>query len=67
MNEKVIRTSPEPHCPECGGRMVLRRPSPGQDWDAFWGCGSYPDCRGTREINDDGTPDMDDGPVGRWD
>lgn len=50
-----IRTKPEPYCPECGGRMVLRRPKPGQTWESFWGCRQYPDCRGTRtveEVND---------------
>ena len=33
-----------PNCPRCGGPMRLRT---GQFGD-FWGCLSYPDCRGTR-------------------
>ena len=55
-----IQTSPAPHCPSCGGRMVLRRPKPkaAKQFDPFWGCANYPDCTGTREILDDGKPDM---------
>ncbi len=36
--------------------MVLRRPKPYQSFEPFWGCGQYPDCRGTRsvvEVNED--------------
>jgi ribosomal protein L37AE/L43A len=29
MSTKVIRTKPEPYCPDCGARMTLRRPSKG--------------------------------------
>jgi four helix bundle suffix protein len=40
-----------PECPECGARMVKRTAragkTPGQP---FWGCGRYPECRGTREF-----------------
>jgi len=31
--------------------MVLRRPKPGQSWDAFWGCNRFPDCKGTMNID----------------
>ena len=55
-----IRTKPVPYCPECGAKMALKRPRPGQDWDPFWGCALYPDCRGTRQIQEDGTPEADD-------
>lgn len=55
-----IRTKPEPSCPDCGARMVLRRPRSNQDWEPFWGCGQYPECRGTRQIRADGTPEDDD-------
>jgi DNA topoisomerase-3 len=47
-----IRTKPEPYCPECGARMVLRRPKPSQVFDPFWGCSQYPDCKGTRSVKD---------------
>ena len=54
-----IRTKPEPYCPECGAKMALRRPKPSQDFEPFWGCSQYPDCRGTRrvvEVNEDQLP-----------
>ena len=51
-----IRSKPEPWCPECGAMMVLRRPKSYQDWNAFWGCPGYPDCEGTRNIDEDGLP-----------
>ena len=55
-----IQAKPEPFCPLCGAKMVLRRPKPHQSWDAFWGCSQYPDCAGTRQIGLDGKPEMDD-------
>ena len=55
-----IRTKPEPYCPDCGGRMSLRRSKPSQDWDSFWGCSSYPSCKGTRQIMHDGRPEGDE-------
>jgi len=33
-------------CPRCGQPMVVRNGSYG----AFWGCSTYPNCRGTREV-----------------
>jgi len=54
----IIQTKPEPYCPECGARMVLRKPPPGKDWKPFWGCNRYPECRATRSIQVDGKPDM---------
>jgi len=38
-----------PSCPKCGSRMVMitarKGPQPGS---SFWGCTTYPKCRGTR-------------------
>jgi len=56
----AVRTKPEPYCPDCGARMVLRRPRPNQDWEPFWGCNRFPNCRGVRHIQEDGTPEEDD-------
>ena len=57
---RVIHTKPEPYCPDCGAKMVLRRPPPGKDWEPFWGCNRFPDCRGKRAINPDGSFESDD-------
>ena len=55
-----VRTKPEPYCPDCGAaHMKLRRPRPGQDWQPFWGCTNFPECRGVRQIDDDGLPQED--------
>lgn len=54
-----IRTKPEPYCPQCSAKMILRRPKPYQDWSPFWGCQKYPECKGTRlvkEVNEDRLP-----------
>lgn len=40
----VDRRPLEPTCPRCGTMMVQRSSRYGD----FWGCGRYPDCRGTR-------------------
>lgn len=57
-----IQTKPEPWCPLCGARMVLHKPGPGKKTRrAFWGCSEWPDCEGTREIREDGTPEDDEG------
>lgn len=55
-----IQAKPEPHCLQCGAKMVLRRPKGHLDWDPFWGCSQYPDCKGTRQIMEDGTPETDE-------
>lgn len=36
----------DPPCPMCGGQMVKRDSSRGE----FWGCKSFPKCKGTRDI-----------------
>jgi ssDNA-binding Zn-finger/Zn-ribbon topoisomerase 1 len=41
--------------------MRLRRPNPGQAWEPFWGCGRYPACKGTRNIDfETGAAESDD-------
>lgn len=49
----MVIIKPEPYCPCCGARMVLRRPKPGSynKFDPFWGCSQYPDCHGKRNID----------------
>ena len=40
-----------PACPKCGSPMVRRTARQGaRAGDPFWGCGSYPKCRGVRAI-----------------
>ncbi len=62
---KII-TKPEPYCPDCGAKMRLRRPKADQDWPHFWGCSTYPDCKGTRNIDSDGKPADDSIEVEDW-
>lgn len=43
--------SATPHCPKCGTLMVKRISKKGERiGEAFWGCPSYPGCRGTRTM-----------------
>ncbi|MEX2607384.1 MAG: four helix bundle suffix domain-containing protein [Kiritimatiellia bacterium] len=39
-------TTPSPDCPTCGSSMRKRRSAKGE----FWGCSTYPECKGTRPI-----------------
>ncbi|WP_175597083.1 restriction endonuclease [Peristeroidobacter soli] len=50
--EPVIRMTPDdPRCPACGGAMVQRKASRGtRAGQPFWGCRSYPRCRGVRPV-----------------
>lgn len=51
--KQYTATSPvnAPKCPNCGGVMVQRVAMRGRNaGGAFWGCKSYPRCRGTRSI-----------------
>lgn len=42
-----------PHCPVCNREMVARQARRGPNaGNSFWGCPAYPDCRGTREIEE---------------
>ncbi|MFB6357081.1 MAG: type I DNA topoisomerase [bacterium] len=40
--------SQAPDCPECGSEMNLRKGR----WGKFWGCSNYPDCEGTKPVDD---------------
>jgi ssDNA-binding Zn-finger/Zn-ribbon topoisomerase 1 len=56
-----IVTKPEPNCPKCGSLMKLRHPRPDQKWSSFWGCGDYPLCKGSVQIDaETGRPDLDE-------
>ena len=37
---------PTPECPQCGKPMRGRTSAKGD----FWGCSSYPECKGTRPV-----------------
>ncbi len=39
-------TAPSPQCPQCDKPMRKRNSAKGE----FWGCSSYPECKGTRPI-----------------
>lgn len=42
-------TTTIPPCPNCGGQMALRTAKEGRNAGSqFWGCTSYPTCRGTQ-------------------
>lgn len=46
-----LRTAPT--CPACGNPMVLRTARRGsQAGQQFWGCSSFPGCRGTRQLSE---------------
>ena len=55
-----IQTKPVPYCPDCGAQMVLRIPRGNKQFDPFWGCSRFPDCRGSRNILPNGKPEMTD-------
>lgn len=42
-DRKVVQ---EPECPQCGSRMLWR--TNGRTGQHFWGCSTFPRCRGTR-------------------
>jgi four helix bundle suffix protein len=45
-----------PECPLCGKPMRRRTAKTGAHaGEPFWGCSGYPDCRGIRRFEDDGT------------
>jgi len=45
-NDEVLDA---PRCPKCNGLMVLRKAGRGAHiGETFWGCNSFPKCRGTR-------------------
>ncbi len=58
--QKII-TEPAPSCPECGAKMILRRPHGKQEWKPFWGCNRFPDCHGKYSIDPEtGKPETDE-------
>jgi ssDNA-binding Zn-finger/Zn-ribbon topoisomerase 1 len=63
-----IQTKPVPYCPDCGAQMVLRKPrsTSRTQFIPFWGCSLYPDCRGSRNIGEDGKPEEDDDDYQGW-
>lgn len=43
--------SPTPSCPSCGVSMIKRKAKRGANIGSeFWGCATYPRCKGTRSI-----------------
>lgn len=49
---EVINPSLSPACPQCGSEMVKRMAKQGKfAGNKFWGCTTYPKCRGTMPIN----------------
>lgn len=64
MMQQHIRTIPIPKCPDCEEEMVLRTRK--ADSVKFWGCSTFPECRGTRNIKPDGTPEEDDELFDDW-
>ncbi len=42
-----------PACPLCGLPTNIRQPKAGQTWKAFHGCVSYPDCKGSIQIQEE--------------
>lgn len=46
-NEQIV-IEVAPTCPRCGETMERRQNS--KTGGEFWGCSSYPDCKGTRPI-----------------
>lgn len=53
-HEPAVRlgvSSAEPRCPKCDSAMVKRTAKGGANMgQAFWGCSTFPKCRGTRPI-----------------
>ena len=57
--------APCPSCPLCGKPMVRRTTRKGvQTGSQFWGCTGYPECRGTRRLDEKAEPHRSDGRVG---
>ncbi len=47
----VVHVADQPLCPRCGSGMSRRLAKRGSNTGSyFWGCATYPDCRGTRAI-----------------
>ena len=50
-----------PSCPSCEGPMILRTNR--KDGNSFWGCRSFPACRGTRDADWDSQESDDERPT----
>ncbi|GAO36081.1 restriction endonuclease [Sulfuricella sp. T08] len=47
-----LTATADPSCPKCGSSMVKRTAKQGSNTGkAFWGCTTFPQCRGTVQIN----------------
>lgn len=54
---KPEQAVPAPACPQCAKPMVLRTARQGpRAGQSFWGCSAYPDCTGTRQVDQPITP-----------
>ncbi len=50
-DRESARVVGNPHCPKCGSVMVSRLARQGFNaGNRFWGCSSFPLCRGTRSM-----------------
>ncbi len=56
---------PSPVCPLCGKPMARRTARKGaQTGSQFWGCTGYPECRGTRPLDESAESHRSDGSAG---
>jgi restriction system protein len=47
----VVPGAPAPACPACGSTLIKRQAKRGGNaGNAFWGCSTYPKCRGTVQL-----------------
>ena len=63
--DRTDRTDQTPTCPTCSKAMVLRTARQGkQSGSQFWGCSGYPECRGTRQVEESDGSERSDRSVG---
>ncbi len=61
-NLEASLQDPAPSCPKCGGDMLLRTARSGPNaGKQFWGCRSYPSCKGTLNLGDEAVGSRGDG------
>lgn len=41
------------NCDLCGSKMKVNKPYGNASWSPFWGCTTYPKCKGTKKIEQD--------------
>jgi hypothetical protein len=52
VGRKLDPSDRAPDCPLCGKPLVLRTARQGpRAGSQFWGCSSYPECKGTRKLD----------------